>query len=93
MIISDLNHFEEVVAEAPSIVGGLDPTISNVSSVDSLSPLGIELLSALGVTNLQVISETISQTPGTTASITTASGTTSTGEKIEVSQTSSSASA
>lgn len=36
MIISNLNHFEEVVAEAPSIVGGATTKKTSVITADEL---------------------------------------------------------
>ena len=76
MIIFDLLHFEEAVAEAPSIVGGKGVNISaDITTV---------------LQNIQYSSyEEIIQ-PGVAAKAVTGSGITSTGEKVNFAQAKSS---
>ena len=58
MIISDLSHFEEIIFEAPSLVGGATTKTSTVNAyelltdsfLDLLSPKSIALLKKLKVT-------------------------------------------
>lgn len=91
MIISDLKHFEEVVAEASKILGGG----AEMFTLEQLSPeFASELkqagLSVLLNTQLNVISEEVN-IPGVTTSATTATGTTLAGSQIEYSSLTASA--
>lgn len=90
MIISDLKHFEEVVAEASRIIGGGAETLT-VGQLfpEFASQLKQAGLSALLTTQLNVISEEVN-TLGITTSATTATGTTPVGDQIEYSSSASS---
>lgn len=97
MIISDLSHFEEVVAEAPSIVGGgiistsfrsqLKKKIDEVRA--QLNKNRAAIRSAVEKNKIEVVSVN-TENNNVSAAATIASGTTAQG-KIEVSTSSSSA--
>lgn len=53
MIISDLSHFEEVISEAPSIVGGATTKTSTVSAYQLLPDSLLELLSPKSIALLK----------------------------------------
>lgn len=53
MIISDLSHFEEVISEAPSIVGGATTKTSNVSAYELLPDSVLDLLSSKSIALLK----------------------------------------
>lgn len=67
MIISDLSHFEEVVAEAPSILGGIDLPTSTELVFSSLSGLDAQLPGSLNIVNITTSNQT---TPNGDASAT-----------------------
>lgn len=71
MIISDLLHIEEVVYEAPSIVGGQSSTCSNDLPVDVLEDLSPQLRDRLENRGNVVSCRTTKN--GTTAQSTSAS--------------------
>lgn len=57
MIISDLSHFEEVVAEAPSLLGGIDLLPSTELVLSTLSQLDAQLAGSLDINNLTTSSQ------------------------------------
>jgi hypothetical protein len=92
MIISDLSHFEEVVAEAPNIVGGETTTLGK-----EVDPKVAEELKKAGLGDLLKITLNVSpasvSTSGGTSSAETAVGTTPEGDKVKVSESTSTATA
>lgn len=90
MIISDLKHFEEVVTEAPSIVGGRATQLGKVidpKTADKLEELGLGNL--LGTT-VNVNSVSVKNKNGT-SSVETAVGKTKQGIQVKSAESSSSA--
>lgn len=53
MIISDLSHFEEVISEATSIIGGASTKNSTVSAYELLPDSLVELLSPKSIALLK----------------------------------------
>ena len=67
MIISDLSHFEEVVAEAPSLLGGIDLLPSTELVLSTLGVLDAQLAGSLDIGNITTSSQI---TPSLAASAT-----------------------
>lgn len=89
MIIFDLNHFEEVVTESPSIIGGGTTTVAKV-----LEPKTIQALKALEIPGLgKLLSTAVTTSKVSTgdSTVTKAVGKTPTGDKVKISSSSSSA--
>lgn len=89
MIISNLNHFEEVVAEAPSIVGGRNATVGEVVNPETVALLKERGLGDLLKTIVNVDSVSVKNSNATT-SVENAMGETKDGYQIESSKVSSS---
>ena len=89
MIISDLGYFEEVVAEIPSIVGGVDaplPTdliFAGISQISSQLPGSIDINSVVtsnqetqyGNASTAVVYFNVGSVPGEASAATSVSGT------------------
>ena len=88
MIISDLNHFEEVVSEAASIVGGED---AFTLPQQLLTDLFAQLAASNPNSPLEITIATASVTTPLGGNATSSVGTFTAGEKSEVSFSSSSA--
>lgn len=88
MIISDLTHFEEVVAEALNIVGGETSTVAKVLGKDGIQDLKDLELPGLGKLLGTKVNVNIASNGSSTAK--TATGTTPEGEKVKISSSSSS---
>ncbi len=93
MIISDLSHFEEVIPEAPSIVGGATTKASTVSAYELLPDFFLDLLPPKSIALLKKTKVTLKTVAvkgkGVSASVTTG---TSKGGKVKFSSASSSSS-
>ncbi len=90
MIISDLKHFEEFVANAPSIIGGRAAVLSKVIDSDLAKDLKDLGFGNILNTQVNVQSNSVNNSNGA-ASVETSVGKTKTGEKVKSVESNSSA--
>jgi len=88
VIIFDLNHFEEVVAESPSIIGGATTTVAKVLGSNAIEEL--KALEIPGLGKLLSTKVTVNQVSTGANTAKTAVGTTPAGDKIKISSSNSS---
>lgn len=93
MIISDLSHFEEVIPEAASVVGGATTKTSTISAYELFPDFFLDLLSPKSIAllkNTKVTLKTVTvKDKGVSATVKTG---TSKGGKVKFSSASSSSS-